>query len=271
VTNQSDEAKDLSFNFTGRTFLVTGAASGIGKSVASRLLDSNATVYGLDLMELDPSTLTCDPSRVSNLKFFRGDICTPDVWSAATQDILNSGGALDGLVNCAGLLYVEKIDNLTRATFDKTFSVNVFGTMLGVQQCIPCMEKSDCATVINFASISALVGTSFSSIYAATKGAMVAYTRAVANELASKTNSIRSVCISPGVIVTDMTEKHWAVWKELYGYENEEEMRASTMDRQLTKRSGRPTDISTLVSFLLSRDSSFINGANIVVDGGYSI
>lgn len=271
MTNPTHEAKDITFDFSGRTFLVTGAASGIGKGVVSRLLDSNANVYGLDLMELDPSTLTCDPSRVSNFKFFRGDITTDEVWRTATQDIQNSGGALDGLVNCAGLLFVEKIDDLTRKTFDKTFAVNVFGTMLGVQQCIPCMEKSDCATVVNFASISALVGSSFSSIYAATKGAMVAYTRAVANELASKTNPIRAVCISPGVIVTDMTEKQWPVWKELYGYENEEAVRAATMDRQLTKRNGRDTDISTLVSFLLSRDSDFINGANLVVDGGYSI
>ena len=271
MTNQSLEAKDITFNFSGRTFLVTGAASGIGKAVASRLLDSNANVCGLDLMDLDPSTLTCDPSRAGNLKFFRGDITTDEVWQTAMQDIQNSGGALDGLVNCAGLLFVEKIDDLTRAAFDKTFAVNVYGTMLGVQKCIPCMEKSDCATVINFASISALVGSSYSSIYAATKGAMVAYTKAVANELASKTNPIRAVCISPGVIVTDMTEKHWPVWKELYGYESEEAMRAATMDRQLTKRNGRDTDISTLVSFLLSRDSNFINGANIVVDGGYSI
>jgi NAD(P)-dependent dehydrogenase (short-subunit alcohol dehydrogenase family) len=271
MTNQSHQARDISFNFTGRTFLVTGAASGIGKAVASRLLDSNANVYGLDLMELDKSTLSCDPSRVSNLKFFRGDICAEDVWQAATQDILNSGGALDGLVNCAGLLYVEKIDKLSRATFDKTFAVNVFGTMLGVQQCIPCMEKSDCATVVNFASISALVGSSYSSIYAATKGAMAAYTRALANELSSKTNPIRGVCISPGVIVTDMTEKNWPIWKELYGYESEEAMRMATIDRQLTKRNGNVTDISTLVSFLLSRDSNFINGANIVIDGGYSI
>lgn len=271
MSTQSYESKDITFNFTGRTFLVTGAASGIGKAVASRLLDSNANVYGLDLMELDPSTLACDPSRVGNLKFFRGDITTDEVWRAATQDILNSGGALDGLVNCAGLLYVEKIDDLSRVTFDKTFAVNVFGTMLGVQQCIPCMEKSDCATVINFASISALVGSSYSSIYAATKGAMTAYTRAAANELASKTNPIRSVCISPGVIVTEMTEKQWPVWKELYGYESEEAMRGATMDRQLTKRNGAVTDISTLVSFLLSRDSNFINGSNVVVDGGYSI
>lgn len=187
------------------------------------------------------------------------------------QDIQSTGGALDGLINCAGLLYVEKIDDLTRATFDKTFAVNVFGTMLGVQLCIPCLEKSDCATVVNFASISALVGSSFSSIYAATKGAMLAYTRAVANELASKTNPIRAVCISPGVIVTEMTEKHWPVWKQLYGYESEEAMRGATIDRQKTKRNGQVTDISTLVSFLLARDSNFINGANIVVDGGYSI
>ncbi len=271
MATQSYKAKDISFNFTGRRFLVTGAASGIGKGVASRLLDSNANVYALDLMELNPSALTCDPDKVSNLKFFRGDICTPDVWRAATQDIENSGTALDGLVNCAGLLFVEKIDDLSRATFDKSFAVNVFGTMLGVQQCIPCLQKSDCATVINFASISALVGSSYSSIYAATKGAMAAYTRAVANELATKTNPIRAVCISPGVIVTEMTEKHWPKWKELYGYESEEAARASTIDRQYTKRSGVDTDISTLVSFLLSRDSNFINGANIVIDGGYSI
>lgn len=271
MTDQSYAGGDISFNFSGRTFLVTGIASGIGRGVASRLLEANAKVYGLDLMELDPSTLKCNPDRLSNLKFFRGDICTPDVWQAAMQDIQNSGGALDGLVNCAGLLFVERIDDLTRATFDKSFAVNVFGTMLGVQQCIPCMEKSDCATVINFASISALVGSSYSSIYAATKGAMLAYTRAVSSELASKTNPIRAVCISPGVIVTEMTEKHWPTWQKLYGYESEEAARAATLSRQKTKRNGKDTDIATLVSFLLSRDSDFINGANIVIDAGYSL
>lgn len=271
MTARSLNVKDISFNFAERTFLVTGVASGIGKVVASYLLSCNAKVYGLDLMELDTSTLTCDANHLSNLKFFRGDICTPDVWRAATQDIQDSGGALDGLVNCAGLLFVETIDGLTRATFDKSFAVNVFGTMLGVQQCLPCMEKSDCATVINFASISALVGSSYSSIYAATKGAMLAYTRAVASELASKTNPIRAVCISPGVIVTEMTEKHWATWQKLYGYDSEEAVRAATLDRQKTKRNGQGIDIATLVSYLLARDSNFINGANIVIDGGYSI
>ena len=208
MTTQSNKGKNISYNFSSKTFLVTGAANGIGKAIASSLLDANANVYGLDLAEMDTSTLACDPSRVENFKFIRGDICSENVWSEATRDIMATSGCLDGLVNCAGLLYVETIDSLTRSTFDKTFAVNVFGTMLGVQQCIPCLEKSNCATVVNFASISGLVGTSFSSLYAATKGAMISYTRAMACELATKSNPIRGICISPGVIVTDMTEQH---------------------------------------------------------------
>lgn len=223
--------------------VVTGAGSGIGRAVAALLADRSWTVHAVDRRDVSGHTATIRPHRA--------DVTRVGQLQRVADDV--GGGGVDALVCAAGVWDQEadgRFDRLDLAAWETTLQVNLTGTLLSLRAFLPALGEQ--SSVVTFGSIAALVGFPNRDAYTASKGAVVALTRAWAVELAPR--RIRVNCVCPGVTRTPMTEQALATQSiELPG--------------------GQPADaseISEVVAFLCSRNASYVSGAIVPVDAGFT-
>jgi NAD(P)-dependent dehydrogenase (short-subunit alcohol dehydrogenase family) len=179
--------------------------------------------------------------------------------------IANKYGKIDVLVNNAGVLLVKTIEEITWNEFINVVSVNLGGIFLMIKHVAPIMKRNRNGVIVNVASISGHVGQVWHSIYSATKGAIIALTRALAWELAPY--NIRVVSISPGNVDTEMMRKDINVEAQRLGLSYDEARRRRDQDQALG-RVANPREIAEVIYFLASEKASFITGTDILVDGG---
>jgi NAD(P)-dependent dehydrogenase (short-subunit alcohol dehydrogenase family) len=243
------------FRLDGRRALVTGGASGIGEATCRALTAAGASVTIVDVDRARAESLAAELPGANVLAF---DIADEAAVNAALAPI----GALDILVNCAGIGLVGSIEETESLDFQRLFRVNVEGTYLVTRALLPKLLAA-AGNVVNMGSVAGLVGVKRRFAYCATKGAVVAMTRQLAVEYAGR---LRVNCICPGTVDTPFVEGYL----EKYHAHEKEKVRAELNHRQPVGRLGRPEEIAHLVLYLCAPEAAFVTGSVVTIDGGWT-
>lgn len=237
--------------------VVTGAAQGIGKAIALNMIEEGAVVYGCDRATGSMDSLASDCDRFHPLYF---DVTDAQSTKTAMMQVKKEQGRIDVLVNNAGVVFNKKIGMIVREETELMFRVNVIAVIELTQLVSRIMARTGGGSIVNIASVTAVLGSAGQSAYSATKGAIISFTKSSAKELASQ--GVRVNAVAPGIVKTERFE-------ELY------EASGDKIDARIGRialgRLGEPADIAKAVSFLASDNSSYISGQILGVDGCASI
>ena len=241
----------------GKVALISGGAGGIGSATAKLLAKEGAAVVIGDLLEDEGRAAEAMIAESGGQALFvRLDVTSEESWRNAVQAAVSSFGKLDFLVNNAGVSHRAGVEETTSEAWDKVMDVNVKGVFLGTQAAIPEMRKAGGGSIINISSIYGLVGSGGSAAYHASKGAVRIFNKSTAIQYASE--NIRANSVHPGFIDTPMTRAH-------HDNPNIHEERVA---KTPIGRMGQPEDIAAGILYLASDESSFVTGAELVIDGG---
>ncbi|HVN78373.1 MAG TPA: SDR family NAD(P)-dependent oxidoreductase [Terriglobia bacterium] len=247
-----------------RVVIVTGAGSGIGRGIAIMLAQERAKVVIAEIDQLRGSSVA-DEIRENNGEAFcvPTDVASEDSVADMVEKTLSRWGAIDGLVNNAGIFKEAEISSLSAADWDRVLTVNLKSMFLCARAVLPSMRRQGGGSIVNIASVHAYFGFEGHGAYDASKGGIVALTRTLALE--NGPFQIRANVVCPGYIDTPM----WDEW--LATLPDPGRMDRETREWHPLRRRGTPADVAKAVRFLLSNDSDWITGASLVVDGGLSI
>ncbi len=243
----------LVMDLEDRVAIVTGGSSGIGKAIVERFAWEGAHVVIADLQEekgkelaeeVDCSFKHCDVSDYDNVK-------------QVVEETVEEHGKLDIMVNNAGIGSQADIEDMEIDEWGKILSVDLDGVMHGCKAAAPHLKETN-GKIINMASIYGLVGDVGATAYNAAKGGVVNLTRSVADDLAEEEVNVNSIC--PGFVDTPMTEKAL----------EDEDFQTHVLGETPMGRVAEPEEIASVATFLASDEASYVTGANIPVDGGWT-
>ena len=239
--------------------VVTGASGGIGSAIVRKFYDSGYDVAMLDInacaLEKVVGREGFDPARVSSHIL---DVSDEQQVKDTVAEILNARGRIDALVNTAAIIgkYNPTID-YSFENFKRIYEINVFGTFLMMEHILPIMKNQGKGSIVNFGSVSGMTGYTYEIGYGSSKWAIIGMTKNVANEYGQF--GIRANSVSPGWVNTDMFRASVEDYKNF-------------SDSQVTLgplgRPAEPDEIANVVYFLSSDEASYLNGSNVLADGG---
>lgn len=235
-----------------KTVFITGSSRGIGSAIAKAFHQSGYNV-AINYNHSEERAIALSDSLTGSL-LLKGDVSKEKDVKEMIEKTVSHFGSIDILVNNAGISVVNLLTDTTLEEWEKLFSINVTGTFLASKYAVKEMIKNHSGKIINISSIWGISGASMESCYSASKGAVIAFTKALAKELGP--SGITVNCVAPGFIDTDMNS------------DVTEEDRAEFCEETPLGRIGTPEEVAKTVLFLASDNASFITGQIIGVDGG---
>lgn len=256
MTDTAAHGVDLDFGLIGKAAVVTGGASGIGGAIAEAYAAKGARVAILDLQE---QAAQAQADRIGgDARGFACDVSSADSVAAAVDAVVAEYGAIDILVNSAGVVMLAPAEEMTQGAWDTTIAVNLTGTFLVSQAVGRHMLAAGRGRIINLASQAASVALDQHVAYCASKFGVLGVTKVLASEWAGRGVTVNS--ISPTVVLTDLGRKAW------------EGPKGDALKALIpTGRFAVPEEIAATAVFLASDAAAMINGADLLVDGGYTI
>jgi NAD(P)-dependent dehydrogenase (short-subunit alcohol dehydrogenase family) len=231
--------------------IVTGGARGIGRSIVELFAAEGATVVAADLSFDEP--FENDSVTTTTL-----DVSSEEGWRAVVDSVIAAHGRVDVLINNAGGVgSYEPIDTIAIDDWDRIVAVNQTGTFLGIRTVVPHMRDNGGGSIVCVSSIWGIAGAAGVAAYTASKGAVRLMAKNAA--LSYVADNIRVNSLHPGIIATPMIAAQ------------DEGITASIVEATPMKRQGRPEEVAYCALFLASQESSFVTGAELVVDGGYTV
>ena len=245
--------------FENQVVIVTGGAQGIGEATVRLFAAEGARVVIADLLEEKGEALAADIDPGSGQAVFsRLDVSDEANWAAVVADTVARFGRVDVLVNNAGMMQFSPVEGLDAGEAHTSLSVNLLGPMLGAKHVVPAMKEAGKGVIVNISSMAGLLGLSGFSTYTASKWGLRGLTKTQALELGP--SGIRVCSVHPGGVDTVMANPDRRTGEEL---------QASYQSNPL-RRIGQPDELARVIAFLASDDASYMNGAELAVDGGSS-
>jgi 3(or 17)beta-hydroxysteroid dehydrogenase len=243
----------------GKVALITGAASGMGASMARIFAGEGAKVIVADMLEDEGKRVVTDITKANGAAIFRRlDVSSEAEWKATIEAALAEYGKLDILVNDAGLSGSAVADLFDTAAWDRLMAVNARGVFLGMKFAIPLLKAQGGGSIVNISSISGITGQHGVHVaYNASKGAVRTLTKVAAVQHGA--DNIRVNSVHPGLMPPMRSSGRTA----------DPEVRAKMLRQVPMGRAGRVEEVANAVLFLASDEASYITGAELYVDGGY--
>jgi NAD(P)-dependent dehydrogenase (short-subunit alcohol dehydrogenase family) len=246
-------------SFEGKVVIVTGAAMGIGASIAERFAGAGARLV---LVDVEEAALASTAGALGG-HAVAGDVRSAETAARAVAEAVRIGGTVDVLVNNAAVLRTARLHELSEDDWDLVLDVNLKGPFLMTRAAVPVMLSAGGGAIVNIASISALVTLPEHAAYCAAKGGLVQLTRQAALEYA--TDGIRVNAVAPGTVDTPLVQRFLATAADAAS------VMADLEAGHPMGRIGTGREIADAVLFLASDEASFVTGACLVADGGYTI
>ena len=249
------------FSLIGKTAIVTGGASGIGKAISKIFAEQGAKVHILDINK-EGATQTANEIRKANQKAI-AHCCDVSNQKNVNEIIkkITMTDAINILVNNAGIAHIGSIEKTREEDLDRLYNVNIKGVYNCTKACIESFKKNGGGVILNLASVASSVGHSDRFAYSMTKGAVLTMTYSIAKDYVA--DNIRCNCISPGRVHTPFVDGYLA---ENYPGK-EKEMFKKLSKTQPIGRMGKPEEIANLALFLCSNEAEFITGTDYPIDG----
>ena len=243
----------------GKTALITGAARGIGKAIATKYAQEGANIAFTDL-NIDENARALE-NELKGLgveaKGYASNAANFEETHQVVEEIMKDFGRIDILVNNAGITKDALMMRMSEAQWDAVINVNLKSAFNFIHACTPVMMKQKAGSIINMSSVVGVAGNGGQANYSASKAGMIGLTKSMAKELGSR--NVRTNAIAPGFIITEMTTNL------------SEEVRKDWADKIPMRRGGTPEDVANVATFLASDMSSYVTGQVVSCCGGMSM
>ena len=255
----------------GKTALVTGSTSGIGLGIATRLAAEGANIvlngFG-ERSEIERISAELQAQGRVDVAYDAADMTKPESSAAMLRKAIARFGAVDVLVNNAGIQHVAPVEEFPPDKWDAIIAINLSAAFHTVRAALPAMKARRWGRIVNIASAHALVASPFKSAYVAAKHGIAGFTKTVALEVAEHGITANAIC--PGYVLTPLVEKQIPDTAKARGITEEQVKRDVLLAAQPTKKFVGVDEVAALAAFLCSEQAASITGALLPVDGGWT-